>query len=184
MPISRTPLSKDWPELELTFPDGYAGNLIDFLIDSPLDGQNYDSITVVLLTPFSRGNVTINSTNTAVNPVVNPNFLSDLRDQDLAIQAFKRTRQIFQPEAIQTIVTGPEAFPGPNVTTAAQILQILMQSSNTIYHVSATNAMGKSDNPNAVVDHSARVIGVSGLRVVDASIFPFLATRAPAESCL
>ena len=169
----------DWPELELTFPDGYAGHLTDFLTDSPLDGKNYGSIAVVLLTPFSRGNVTINSTDTAVNPVINPNFLTDLRDQDLAIQAFKRTRQIFQTKALQTIVTGPEAFPGPNVTTDVQILQILMQSSNTIYHASATNAMGKPDDPNAVVDPSARVIGVSGLRVVDASIFPFLPPGHP-----
>lgn len=169
----------DWPELELTFPDGYAGTLLDFLTDSPLDGKNYGSIAVGLVAPFSRGNVTINSTDTANNPVINPNLLGDPRDQDFAVQAFKRARQIFQTKALQTIVIGPEAYPGPNVTADADILDVLMQSSNTIYHASATNAMGKANDTNAVVDSSARVIGVTGLRVVDASAFPFLPPGHP-----
>ena len=169
----------DWPELELTFPDSYAGFLTDFLTDSPVDGKNYGSIAIGLVSPFSRGNVTINSTDTAINPVINPNWLGDPRDQDLAVQAFRRARQIFQTKALSTIVIGAEAFPGENVTTDEEILDIIMRSVNTIYHAAATNAMGTTNNSNAVVDSAARVIGVSGLRVVDASIFPFLPPGHP-----
>ena len=177
--ISRTPQSLDWPELELTFPDSYAGFLTDFLTDSPIDSKNYGSIAIGLVSPFSRGNVTINSTDTANNPVINPNWLGDPRDQDLAVQAFRRTRQIFQTKALSTIVIGAEAFPGANVTTDEEILSIIMRSVNTIYHAAATNAMGTANDSNAVVDSVARVIGVSGLRVVDASIFPFLPPGHP-----
>lgn len=172
----------DWPELELTFPDGYAGTLDDFLTDEPLDGKSYASIAIVLVAPFSRGNVTINSTDTADNPLVNPNSLGDPRDQDLAVQAFRRARQIFQTKALQTIAIGSEAFPGPNVTTDAQIREYLMRNSNTIYHAAATNAMGRMNDTQAVVDSSARVIGVSGLRVVDASAFPFLPPGHPTST--
>ena len=180
-------LPADWPELELTFPDSYAGTLRDFLTDAPTDGKNYASIAVGLVAPFSRGNVTINSTDTADNPVINPNLLGDVRDQDVAIQAFRRARQIFKTKALQTIVTGDEAYPGSNITTDSQILALIMRSSNTIYHAAATNAMGMVNNSKAVVDSAARVIGVQGLRIVDASIFPFLPPGHPTslvcESC-
>ena len=134
---------------------------------------------VGLVAPSSRGNVTINSTDTADNPVINPSFLGDLHDRDLAVQAFKCARQIFQTQALRTIVIGPEAYPGPNVTTDREILETIMQSSATIYHASGTNAMGRAHDPNAVVDSPARVIGVTGLRVVDASIFPLLPPGHP-----
>ena len=172
-------LPADWPELELTFPDGFAGRLDDILTGAPVDGKNYASIAVGLVAPFSRGNVTINSTDTAQNPLINPNWLGDRRDQDLLVQGFKRARQIFRTKALSSVVVGPEAYPGPNVTTDAQILANIRRSSLTIWHASATNAMGKSNDVNAVVDTSAKVIGVTGLRVVDASIFPFLPPGHP-----
>ena len=64
--------------------------------------------------------------------------------------------------------------PTKQVSTDAQILQIIRESVSTVYHASATCAMGKPTDPNAVIDPSAKVIGVKSLRVVDASSFPFL----------
>lgn len=75
---------------------------------------------------------------------------------------------------MQPIVIGDEAFPGTNVTTDEEILDLIEQSALSIYHASATNAMGKRSDPNAVVDSQANIIGVRGLRVVDISAFPFL----------
>ena len=169
----------DWPELELLISDGYGGRLRDLLTGAPADGKDYASIAVGLLATFSRGRVTINSTDTAANPLVDPNLFGDPRDRDLAVQAFRRVRQIWQARAFQGVVRGSEAFPGANVTTDAQILVSVLDSSNTIYHASATNAMGRKGDPKAVVDSKARVFGVSGLRVVDASIFPFLPPGHP-----
>jgi len=60
---------------------------------------------------------------------------------------------------------------GPGVQTAQQIAQFVKDNAWG-HHASCSNPMGKPGDPGAVVDSSFRVIGVSGLRVVDASVFP------------
>lgn len=110
---------------------------------------------------------------------MSPNWLLDPRDQEVAVAAFKRVRQVFVTKAMAPVLIGAEAFPGTNVTTDAQILDIIKQSASTVYHAAATCAMGQTTDPNAVVDSQARVIGVTGLRVVDASAFPFLPPGHP-----
>jgi choline dehydrogenase len=172
----------DWPEIELIFLDAWAGLEQDFLTGAPQDNNQYASVSCGIITPFSRGSVTINSTDTSDNPVVSPNLLSDPRDQDIAVQAFKRAREIIATKSLAPIRITQESFPGLNVSTDAQILDLIKQSALTIYHASATNKMGKVTDPMAVVDSHARVIGVQGLRVVDISAFPFLVPGHPQAS--
>ena len=86
----------DWPDIELLSFDGYAGYNRDLLGDAPKDGKNYAAAFVALVAPFSRGNVTIVSNDTSVNPSVNPNWLTDVRDQEAAVAAFKVARSVFQ----------------------------------------------------------------------------------------
>ncbi|KAB8288833.1 hypothetical protein EYC80_010736 [Monilinia laxa] len=169
----------DWPEIEFLFLDGWSGLQRDFLTGAPRDGKLYGSASAALAAPFSRGNVTISSNDTADNPVVSPNYLLDPRDQEVAIAAFKRVRDIYATQAMAPVLVGGESFPGVNVTTDAQILEGIRQSALTVYHTAATNAMGNASDPNAVVDSEAKVIGVQNLRVVDASAFPFLPPGHP-----
>ncbi|CAL8584255.1 hypothetical protein XPA_009861 [Xanthoria parietina] len=96
----------------------------------------------------------------------------------MAVAAFRRARQLFNASSIRPIVTG-EIYPGGNQSTRAEIIELVRQSANTIYNAVGTNKMGRRNDSLAVVDSAARVIGVSGLRVVDASIFPFLPTSQP-----
>lgn len=159
--------------------DAYSGFRLDVLNGAPRDGKNYGTVSAALIAPFSRGNISISSTDTAINPVVNPNWLTDPRDQEVAVAAFKRTRQLFQTQAIRPILIGAEAFPGAAITTDAEILALLQQSANTVFHASATNKMGLKSDSMAVVDTSAKVFGFDNLRVVDASIFPFLPPGHP-----
>ena len=173
---------QDWPEVQYTFADAYAGLGQDSLIGAPTDGRMYVSILPALVATFSRGNVTINSTDTATNPVINPNFLNDPRDQDVAVAAYKRARQMANTTAFQQIISGPEAFPGANVTTDAQILSVIQQSAAPIWHAAATNKMGNDTDSMAVLDSQARVRGVQRLRVVDASAFPFLVPCHPSAT--
>ena len=84
--VALSELPSDWLEVELIFADGYGGFFTDFLSDGPLDGKNYASVGIGLQAPISRDNVTINSTDTAHNPVTNPNLLGDPRDVDVAVQ--------------------------------------------------------------------------------------------------
>lgn len=186
----------DWPDIEMLSLDAYAGTLDDFLGAAP-DTKNYTSMCVALVAPFSRGNVTIASNDTSVHPIVNPNWLTDHRDQEVAVAGFKRARALFEAPGVQPVLVGNEAFPGMNVSTDSQILDMLRASSDTIHHAAGTCRMGKAEDKMAVVDSrgttafpssvpesctnrlSARVIGAHGLRVVDASAFPLLPPGHP-----
>ncbi|KAI4212768.1 MAG: hypothetical protein LQ349_009326, partial [Xanthoria aureola] len=171
----------DWPELEwlpISSFLGYRGNAQTV---DPRDGYNYATINPGIIAPLSRGNISINSSEMTSPPIINPNWLSSTTDQELAIQGFKRAREIWQvlEEAGLTVDDGKEYFPGNNVTEDRDILDFIQRSVMTIYHAAGTCKMGKADDRTAVVDSRAQVYGTKGLRVVDASSFPFLPPGHP-----
>ena len=144
------------------------------------------------MTPLSRGSVTINSSNPADLPVINPNWLNSTTDQELAIIGLKAARDL----AMATGLTvGPELSPGRSVQDDTEILDFLSKNSVTMSHaagtcaclalylcfteLTATGAMGPASDPMAVVSSTGKVYGVQSLRVVDASIFPFLPPGYP-----
>ena len=155
---------------------GFQNN---YIRDAPADGFNYATMAMGIVAPLSRGTISISSADTNDQPLINPNWLTHPADQTVAVAAYKRARQFFATPAMKQILIGPEYFPGPQVQTDAQILEIVRQSLNTIYHASATCAMGKVTDQNSVVDSHAKVLGVNNLRVVDASAFPFLPPGHP-----
>lgn len=167
----------DWPEIEFLSISGFLGYQEDFV--QPTDGYNYATVSVALEAPLSRGYIDINSSDMADPPLINPQWLTHPTDQAVAVAGYKRVRELFKTAAMQEVVVGSEYFPGANVSTDAEILTLIRQSVSTVYHASATCAMGLSTDPKAVVDASAKVIGVNGLRVVDASAFPFLPPGHP-----
>lgn len=168
----------DWPDVEYIELDAYFG---DQLLPPPSStiGQNFAALLPGLTAPFSRGNVTIVSNDTSVLPVVSPNWLTDPRDREVLIAAFRRMRQLWASKSMRGVVTGPEAFPGANVTSDGDILAAIQSSAQTIWHACGTNKMGKEGDKMAVVDSRARVMGINRLRVVDASAFPFLPPGQP-----
>jgi choline dehydrogenase-like flavoprotein len=170
----------DWPNLQYLILDAYFGTGND---SNPTtgDGKQYVAASVGLVSTFSRGNVSISSSDTSVNPVISPNWLLDPRDQELAIAAFRRGRQLFQVDEVRSIVVA-EAYPGDQVQTDEQIMNVIRESANPVYNAAGTNRMGRRSDPEAVVDSKARVIGVKHLRVVDASIFPFLPPGQPSAT--
>ena len=171
----------DWPELEYLSLSVYLGWQTDSRRGDPHDGFNYASLAIALVAPQSRGNLTIRSADTSDPPLINPNFLSSPVDVELAVAGYKRARQFWNTRAMKPFLVGkqPEAFPGANVTTDAEILDIIKRSYNTVYHAACTCAMGKPNDTMAVVDPQGRVYGVRGLRIVDASIFPSLPPGHP-----
>lgn len=169
----------DWPEMEYVGLSAYLGYMNKSRDGDPNDGYNYASLAAVLCTPRSRGSVNITSPDTAVHPRIDPNFFSDRADIEVLIAAYKRVRQFWNSTAVSPFVIGQEAFPGLQVQTDAQIEDIILKSFNTIYHGACTAKMGKSSDPMAVVDSKARVYGVTGLRVVDASSFAVLPPGHP-----
>jgi choline dehydrogenase len=171
----------DWPEVEYLAISGYLGYQNISGGSDPADGYNYATMGVALGQPRSRGNVTIVSADNAVYPIIDPNYFADRTDLEVAIAGYKRVREFFQLPAVKPFLVdeGEEAFPGLDISTDEQLEKIIKQSFQTIFHASCTCAMGMLDDPMAVVDSKAKVFGVSGLRVVDASIFPMLPPGHP-----
>ena len=168
---------EDWPEAEYLVINGYVGYNRNYRTHDPNDGYNYAGLASALVSPFSKGNISISSADASVPPVVNPNWLTTPEDQDIAVASFKRLRQI--AAHMKDVIIGEEYLPGPNVTTDEQILGFISESMIQIYHAAATCKMGSSNDSMAVIDPKARVYGVSGLRVVDAASFPFLPPGHP-----
>ena len=104
----------------------------------------------------SRGNVTINSTDTSDNPVVSVNWLLTSTDQQLAVMGVKRARAL---SASFGIANGPGVAPGPAVQTDAQILQYVLASAAASDHVVATCKMGQANDTAAVVNSHGHVLG-------------------------
>jgi choline dehydrogenase len=169
----------DWPDYEWIFPGAVFGYSRDFVRDQPHDGRSYGSIIAALLTPMSRGTINIASNDTADHPIIDPRWLTHPTDQAVAVAAFKRARQIWSSPSLQEITIGEEFFPGPNITTDAEILHLIRQALTPVSHAACTNKMGVRSDPMAVVDNQCRVFGTQGLRVVDASSLPFLPPGHP-----
>lgn len=180
----------DWPEVEYIAADAYAGNFRAPLAQQPLDGKKYVSILGAMVAPLSRGNITLKSANPLAAPAINPNWLSDPADQELAIAWYRRMREIFETKEVasQLEEVGKEAYPGLDKDSDEAIMAAIRDSAITVWHASSTCKMGKSVVKDGVrervdemdvVDSEAKVFGVDGLRVVDASIFPFLPPGHP-----
>ncbi|PYH89798.1 hypothetical protein BO71DRAFT_434460 [Aspergillus ellipticus CBS 707.79] len=169
----------DWPEVEIIGANFFVSNFSNMTAQQPTDGRSYASIVGALVVPTSSGDVTIRSKSTKDLPVINPNWLTTQTDIHVAIATFQRIRDLWRTGLLKKIVIGPEAYPGEQVVTDAQILHAIRDAATPIWHPAGTCKMGTSDDPRAVLDSSARVFGVGRLRVVDASAFPLLPPGHP-----
>lgn len=169
----------DWPEVEHISGNGYIGNFRFPALQQPLDGKQYATILGAMVAPVSRGNVTIKSSSTSDLPLVNPNWLSAKADQEVAISWYRRMREVWNTDVVQEIVIGEEYWPGVEQDTDEEILAVIQDSLMTVWHAAGTCKMGKESDDMAVIDNEAKVFGVQGLRVVDASSFPILPPGHP-----
>jgi len=123
----------------------------------------------------SRGWVRLASAEPMEKPKVFFNYLSQPADLEEMRACVRLTREIFAQPAFAPY-RGREIQPGESVQTDEQIDEFVRQHVESAYHPSCSCKMGRRDDPMAVVDPEARVIGVEGLRVVDSSIMPSITT--------
>lgn len=126
---------------------------------------------IQLLRPKSAGSVRLASNRPEDKPVIDPNFFADPYDMKTMIAGFRECRRIFAQPALAAM-TGAEIEPGAQYQSDSEIDAALRKIVNTAYHPTGTCKMGPDSDPMAVVDGRLRVRGVSGLRVVDASVMP------------
>jgi choline dehydrogenase len=137
----------------------------------PLHRFNAFTASVCHLRPTSRGSVHIVSPEAQVAPMIAPNYLSTDYDRHVAANALRLTRRIAASPALAPY-RPQEILPGIEFQTEEELQQAAGKVGTTIFHPVGTCRMGTADDPAAVVDQRLRVIGVEGLRVVDASVMP------------
>ncbi|MCM0621229.1 choline dehydrogenase [Nocardioides bruguierae] len=119
-----------------------------------------------------RGWLKIRSTDPYEHPAMQFNYLSTENDRREWIEMIRKAREILEAPAFAPFSAG-EISPGPSVETDQEILDWVAQDAETALHPSCTAKMGTGED--AVVDPSSmKVHGVEGLRVVDASVMPYV----------
>jgi choline dehydrogenase len=129
------------------------------------------TVNVCIARPNSRGTIHITSSDPKNPPKIQPNFLSDPSDWQTITAGMKICRRIIQNDAFDEY-RGEELHPGKDVQSDDQWLDFARRRGQTVFHPVGTCKMGPASDATAVVDHTLRVHGIAGLRVVDASIMP------------
>ncbi|WP_138466310.1 choline dehydrogenase [Poseidonocella sp. HB161398] len=119
----------------------------------------------------SRGAVTLRSGDPKAKPVIRFNYMSAEQDWEDFRACIRLTREIFAQEAFKPYIRH-EIQPGVGLQSDDEIDGFIREHAESAYHPCGTCRMGRADDPMAVVDPEARVIGVEGLRLADSSIFP------------
>jgi choline dehydrogenase-like flavoprotein len=117
---------------------------------------------------FSRGQVTLLSRDPEVDPLIEQRLLTDPRDMVRMEDALERITELLNHRAMAEIVEERPTLPGKE-----DLPKIILDT----VHLCGSCRMGAPDDDTTVVDPDCRVLGVDGLRVIDASIMP-AATRA------
>ncbi|KAF8304370.1 aryl-alcohol oxidase-like protein [Clavulina sp. PMI_390] len=142
---------------------------------------NYMTVGSVLLAPLSVGSVTLNTANIWDQPIIDPGFLSNPADRYIMDSAIQQAKFIGAAPSLSSTVTGLYGD-FANTNTAATRLTYMESWLATIWHPVGTAAIGKKGTSDGVVNPDLTVKGVAGLRVVDASVFPYIPnghTQAP-----
>ncbi len=157
------------PDLQLLFtPASYAQGVFRQLEREP--GM---TVAVCPVRPDSRGTIMAQSPDPFAYPAIRPNYLGAPSDLRVLIAGINHTRRIFS-QAAMAPYSVEETLPGPGVATDEQFAEFARKSGSNVFHPVGTCKMGT--DPMAVVDPRLRVIGIEGLRVVDASIMPAVTT--------
>jgi choline dehydrogenase-like flavoprotein len=137
------------------------------------------TLNSAFLRPRSRGTVRLQSGDPKAPPLIDPNYWADSYDRDCALKGLRLAREILRQPALKPFVLA-ERSPGDNLSSDAELAEYAYRSCKTDHHPVGTCAMGIG--PEAVVTPDLRLRGIDGLRVVDASVMPFVPscnTNAP-----
>ena len=162
----RTRAGVAWPDIQYHFLPGavrYDGN-------AAFDGHGFQ-VHVGPNKPESRGHVHIRSRDIREAPEIVFNYLATEKDREDWRICLRLTREILNQPALDGF-RGAEIQPAIDLSDDEAVDAWVRDNVETAYHPSCSCRMGGADDALAVVDANCRVRGVTGLRVVDSSVFP------------
>jgi len=137
------------------------------------------TLNSAFLRPRSRGTVRVANGDPAAMPLIDPNYWADPYDRACALKGLELAREILRQPALKPYVLA-ERLPGDGIRTEVDLIDYAHRTCKTDHHPVGTCAMGTG--ADAVTTLDLRVRGLMGLRVVDASVMPFVPscnTNAP-----
>ncbi|GAA5853201.1 hypothetical protein JCM9279_006259 [Rhodotorula babjevae] len=142
---------------------------------APAPSADYFTMASTILKPFSTGTVGIRSASVWDEPLIDPRYLSDERDQKVLLAGLHFLRRLSQTKPLADLITGVDlpagGMQGFLDATDDELLQHSRETAETIYHPFATARIGERSK-GGVVDPALHVYGTTNLRICDASIFP------------
>ncbi|WP_329560603.1 GMC family oxidoreductase [Kitasatospora sp. NBC_01266] len=142
-------------------------------------GDSSFTILCALVRPASRGTVRLAPGGGHARPVIDTGYLTDKADLDALVQGVRLARELGRVESFSS-VRPVEAQPGGSLVSDDELAGFVRRSVTGQHHPMGTCRMGSDDE--SVVDPCLRVRGVHGLRVADASVFPFPVGTGPDAS--
>ncbi|MFC6065308.1 GMC family oxidoreductase [Streptomyces ochraceiscleroticus] len=128
-------------------------------------------VPLVVYRPYSLGSMEIVSRDPEAAPRISLGLFDHPDDLRRMVAGIRHMRTIMESGPLQKYIKA-ETWPGPDVTTDADLIRAIREGKNTCCHAVGTCAMGGEGTATAVVDQSGKVHGVEGLYVIDASVMP------------
>ncbi|KAF9445057.1 GMC oxidoreductase [Macrolepiota fuliginosa MF-IS2] len=157
----------DTPHVEIFFRNITA-------LPSSTDGNASIIAYVVNINPVSRGSITLASSSPFDAPLIDPNFLAEPIDTAIILEGIRSALRLFSAQAFSGVVFGTNS-PAPNANgtlTDEVIVDFIQHNATPFIHGVASCSMGPHGADWGVVDPEFKVRGVTGLRIVDASVIP------------
>jgi choline dehydrogenase len=163
-------------------PDAHANDMF-MLASGPLGPTQPTGLLIGWLNePLSRGSLHLASTDPGATPRIELDLLSDPRDVARLYEARDQLAAVAAHPDVRAVQAGPPTAADTTTLAAACSMdeaEFTAWAPSVVRdtaHVSGTCRMGRPDDPRTVVDVDCAVVGLVGLRVVDASIFPSIPT--------
>jgi choline dehydrogenase len=126
----------------------------------------------ILESAVGSGEIRLASADPYVQPALHYRFLTDPWDRERLRHAVRLTVRLSEHSAFLDIVIERMSPTADDLASDEALDRWLLANVSTAHHLAGTCKMGPTSDPMAVVDQYGHVHGLSGLRVVDASIMP------------
>ncbi|KZT63569.1 GMC oxidoreductase [Daedalea quercina L-15889] len=150
---------------------------VSFTLPEPDTGSYLTMITAVV-SPASRGSVELASSDPFDYPIINPNLLADPFDAYAMVEAVKAARELVSAPAWTGFALA-EYGALADAQTDEELYTYVRNYTTTVWHPVGTASMAAAGSDEGVVTPALLVKGTAGLRVVDASVLPYIPSAHP-----